>query len=109
MNALARFAACASVLFALLAPGCSSQSEGQRCDQPSDCETGLSCNMDRICCPVSGLSSVAACNPGFVMVVIDAGSDTSDASPDTSDGASADTGPDAQEDAAAEADAATAE
>ena len=99
MNALARFAARASFAFALYAAAaCSSQTEGERCDQPSDCETGLSCSTEfHVCCPVSGQSTVASCNPGIVIVPPDAGPD---AVPDANDGSTADTGVDAQEEPA---------
>jgi hypothetical protein len=109
MNALARFAVLVTLPFVILVSGCSSQQEGERCDQPSDCETGLSCqaisgNTYSVCCPVSGLSTIASCNPGTVTV--DAGtSDANDAAPEAeaeSPEAEASTEVDAAEDGGAE-------
>jgi hypothetical protein len=70
MNALARLAVLGTFPFVVSVSACSSQQEGERCDQPADCETGLTCQAFpgvlsySVCCPVSGLSSVASCNPG---------------------------------------------
>src|SRR5882757_9310224 len=69
MNFLARLAAIVALSLVSLAIGCNSQTEGQRCDVPSDCQSGLDCRMvinqtTMVCCPTNGASSVASCNPG---------------------------------------------
>jgi hypothetical protein len=89
MNVLARIAVLGTLPLVFLATGCNSQSEGQRCDQPADCESDLACvsftavPLYGVCCPTTRASTVASCNPGV--------SPTMDAAvPDTGPEASAD-------------------
>jgi hypothetical protein len=66
MSALARFAALAFLPVVLLAAGCTSQGEGDRCSMNSDCQAGLVCLLNSsfgVCC--SGASTLPACNPGL--------------------------------------------
>jgi hypothetical protein len=66
MSALARFVAQASLPVVLLAAGCTSQGEGDRCSMNADCQAGLTCRVSAsfgVCC--SGASTVPACNPGL--------------------------------------------
>jgi len=86
MNVLARFVALAAFSLSSLAAGCNNQSEGQRCDQASDCQSGLDCKKltnqpTMVCCPINGASSVASCNPGSAPA--DTGSDAAGDAPDT--------------------------
>jgi hypothetical protein len=100
MNLLARLAATIAFSLTLFAIGCSSQTEGQRCDVPSDCQDGLECRSvvnqtSMVCCPTNGASTVASCNPGPPRPVdtdakIDADADADAAATDESEGASSD-------------------
>jgi hypothetical protein len=106
MNALARLAVLGTFPFVVSVSACSSQQEGERCDQPADCETGLVCQSFpgqtlSICCPATGLSAVASCNPGTPPP--EAGTnEANDASDATSEEAAS---PDAGADASIEVDA----
>lgn len=75
LKKLARLAL-VSVAVALVAPGCSQQGEGERCDKDkngdADCESGLICTpkeslngqlADR-CCPTPGTETDKRCTPG---------------------------------------------
>jgi len=96
------FLVCSPLL--LLAAGCESQAEGERCDirnLSSDCDEGLLCSdrvyiggvYHQICCPVPPARvSVAACNASG-RPPSDAGTTTPDASPDTRTEGGADTSP----------------
>ena len=83
MSALARFVALASVPVVLLAAGCSSQGEGERCSINADCQVGLFCftltASFGVCC--SGSSIIPVCNPGVGSdsgaVEMDAGTEAS--------------------------------
>src|SRR5437763_935916 len=81
MNALARIAVVGSLAVVSSMTACKSETEGQRCEIPSDCETNLVCtNLNgtlhdyKVCCP-SGQSSVPACNPGIAHPLPEAGAD----------------------------------
>jgi len=73
MKALARLAVIGFLPLVSLSAGCNSQSEGQRCDLPSDCQSDLVCTnlngsltMYHVCCPPPpAQSSVPSCNPGL--------------------------------------------
>jgi hypothetical protein len=71
MNALARLAVIGFLPLVSLAAGCTSQSEGQRCDLPSDCQSEFVCQQInplpyKVCCPPPpAQSSVPSCNPGL--------------------------------------------
>jgi hypothetical protein len=71
MNAFARIASLLALPLVFLAAGCTSQSEGQRCDTNSDCQSPLICRPVEgqgcnyaVCCP-NGPSAFAACNSGL--------------------------------------------
>jgi hypothetical protein len=76
MNALARFVALGFLPVVLLAAGCTSQGEGERCAINADCQTNLICVTVQsstniaVCCPAAGGSSVPLCNGS---VTFDAG------------------------------------
>jgi hypothetical protein len=99
MNVFARFAALAAFSLSSLAAGCNSQSEGQRCDLPSDCQSGLECRSVNpgymACCPVNAASSVASCNPGSRSTEAGAADAASDAPGNVADTQSQDATPDA--------------
>src|SRR5260370_16517046 len=74
MTALARLVSIAALPLGVFAAGCQSQSEGQRCDPlvAGDCQSPLICKPPQgssidygVCCPSSGPSSFASCNPGI--------------------------------------------
>jgi hypothetical protein len=86
MNALARLAVIGFLPLVSLSAGCTSQSEGQRCDLPSDCQSNLICtNLNgtlksyMVCCPPPpAQSSVPSCNPGLAPPDVDAAVDASE-------------------------------
>jgi hypothetical protein len=89
MKALARLVVIGSFPLVSLSAGCSSQSEGQRCDLQSDCQSDLVCtNLNgtltmHICCPPPpAQSSVPSCNPGLTTQDASAAVDASE--PDAS-------------------------
>jgi hypothetical protein len=85
MDVLARLAVIGSFPLVLIAAGCTSQAEGERCTANPDCQTDFFCLQIPptygVCCPNSGQSSVALCNPG--VTVPDSGTGEPDASADT--------------------------
>jgi hypothetical protein len=109
MNAFARFVALGSLPVVLLAAGCTSQGEGERCTVNTDCQADLFCfavpnggmNVS-VCCPAMGVSSNPLCNGTFEAGVAqpppgtDAGAETStdasaeEAATDSSDGSTQD-------------------
>ncbi len=55
-------AASALVLGAsLVVQACAKQSEAERCEADSDCESGLTCKFDTYCCPPAGQETTAEC------------------------------------------------
>src|SRR6185295_6384299 len=94
MNALARLAVIGFLPLVSLSAGCTNQSEGQRCDLPSDCQSEFVCVhvsalTYMVCCPPPpAQSSVPSCNPGLSLPDAGAGGDASatdasvEASPD---------------------------
>ena len=103
MNVFARLVALGSLAVLLLAAGCTSQSEGQRCTTSADCQSDLFCFTlsvtSGVCC--SAVSSLAVCNPG--VTTPDSGAVEPEASTEAgSDEAATETGNGATDDAAAE-------
>jgi hypothetical protein len=91
MSALARFVVLASLPVVLLAAGCTSQGEGERCSMNADCQSQFFCFMVTstygVCC--SGTSTIAACNPG---VVVDSGTVEMEAATDAGEEPATETG-----------------
>ena len=55
-------AASALVLGAsLVVQACAKQSEAERCEVDSDCESGLTCKFDLYCCPPAGQETTTEC------------------------------------------------
>jgi hypothetical protein len=112
MNAFARIASLLALPLVFFTAGCTSQSEGQRCDPlvAGDCQTGLICRPVEgqgcnyaVCCP-AGPSAFAACNSGLNNTCGTTG--TNDGS---TDGAGETAVPDAQTDSATDASEASPE
>ena len=104
MNALARLVSIAALPLGVFAAGCQSQSEGQRCDPlvAGDCQSPLVCKPPQgssidygVCCPSSGPSSYASCNPGLAMP---------EAGPDAAQEAGQEAAPEAAAEAAPQAE-----